>query len=143
MASPEDVAAPAGSLLLRAAGFLIDWAVVLVLSFFLATSLGASREERLPVLLVTASVYEILFLAATSTTPGKMAMRLEVRDQRGRRLQPDKAILRYLVLLVSVLPLFAGALVSLALALADPDRRTLHDRIAGTRLVRAGAAPGP
>jgi len=143
MAPRGEVEVQPGSVLLRAAGFLIDWAVVLVVAFFIATSAGVGEGARVAVLLVTASVYEVLFLAATSTTPGKMAMRLEVRDRQGMRLQPDKAILRYLVFLVSILPFFAGAAVSLALALADPERRTLHDRVAGTRVVKAGRGSEP
>jgi uncharacterized RDD family membrane protein YckC len=128
--------APA-SLLLRALGFLIDWAVVLVVSMFLATGLGIETNGRLLVLLVTASVYEIVCLVALSTTPGKMAVRMQVVDESGARLQPDTAILRYLVFLVTS-PLF---IVSYLLAAADPQRRTFHDRVAKTRVIKASTTP--
>jgi uncharacterized RDD family membrane protein YckC len=126
--------APA-SLLLRAVGFLIDWAVVLAVSMFLATGLGIEDNGRLLVLLVTASVYEIVCLVALSTTPGKMAMRMQVVDDSGGRLQPDTAILRYLVFFVTS-PLF---IVSYLLAASDPQRRAIHDRVAKTRVVKAPA----
>jgi uncharacterized RDD family membrane protein YckC len=124
--------APA-SLLLRALGFLIDWAVVLVVSIFLASGLGIEANGRLLVLLVTASVYEIVCLVALSTTPGKMAMRMQVVDESGARVQPDTAILRYLVFFVTS-PLF---IVSYLVAAADPQRRAFHDRVAKTRVVKA------
>jgi uncharacterized RDD family membrane protein YckC len=125
------------SLLLRAVGFLIDWAVVLVVSMFLATGLGLEDNGRLLVLLVTASVYEIVCLVALSTTPGKMAMRMQVVDESDERLQPDTAILRYLVFFVTS-PLF---IVSYLLAASDPQRRAIHDRVAKTRVVKAPTSP--
>jgi uncharacterized RDD family membrane protein YckC len=125
------------SLLLRAVGFLIDWAVVLVVSMFLATGLGLEDNGRLLVLLVTASVYEIVCLVALSTTPGKMAMRMQVVNESDERLQPDTAILRYLVFFVTS-PLF---IVSYLLAASDPQRRAIHDRVAKTRVVKAPTSP--
>jgi uncharacterized RDD family membrane protein YckC len=125
------------SLLLRALGFLIDWAIVLVVSMFLATGLGIEANGRLLMLLVTASVYEIVCLVALSTTPGKMAVRMQVVDESGARLQPDTAILRYLVFFVTS-PLF---IVSYLLAASDPQRRAFHDRVAKTRVVKAPATP--
>jgi uncharacterized RDD family membrane protein YckC len=123
------------SLLARAAAFLLDWAIVLLLATFIS-GVTANERARLVVGLVTLSLYHIGFLIVTSTTPGKMALRLHISDAAGQRLEPDRAILRFLVFLLSVLVVI-GLPVSAVLVLLDPERRALHDRIANTR-VRSG-----
>jgi uncharacterized RDD family membrane protein YckC len=70
------------------------------------------------------------------TTAGKMAMRMQVTDERGNRLEPDKAILRSVVFLIGIFLLFIGLAISLILAASDPMNRTLHDRLAGSIVVR-------
>ncbi|HWC28886.1 MAG TPA: RDD family protein [Dehalococcoidia bacterium] len=114
----------------RAAAFLLDWAIVLLLAAFVASGVGSSDRSRVAILLTALSAYHIAFLIAMSTTPGKMALRMHVADATGGRLQPDAAILRFLVFLLS-LPLLP---VNAALVLIDPDRRALHDRVAKTRV---------
>ncbi len=121
---------------LRGLAFLIDWAVVLVLSAFIASGSGVGEWSRLLVLLVVASIYEIGFMVAMGTTAGKMAMRMQVTDERGNRLEPDKAILRSVVFLIGIFLLFIGFAISLLLAASDPMNRTLHDRLAGSIVVR-------
>jgi uncharacterized RDD family membrane protein YckC len=92
------------------------------------------------VVTVAPAVYHVLFLVAFSATPGKMAMGLYVGDVEGRRLMPDKAILRYLVYFIGA-QILIGTLISLFLFFTDtPQRRTLHDRVAGT-LVLVGKPP--
>jgi uncharacterized RDD family membrane protein YckC len=118
----------------RAGAFLIDWAIVLLLSMFIAVGTVDSIEARTPIALVVLSVYEIGFLVATSATPGKMAMRMHVADPAGGRLEPDKLILRYLIFFIGTI-LVVGIPVNVVLILTDPQRRALHDRIAGTRVL--------
>jgi uncharacterized RDD family membrane protein YckC len=121
------------SFLARSAAFLLDWAIVLLISVFLAGATDADQTARLVIGLVTLSVYHIAFLIATSSTPGKMALRLHVSNEVGRRLEPDQAILRFLLFFVSVLTV-VGLVVSAAMVLIDPQRRSLHDRVARTRV---------
>ena len=80
------------------------------------------------------------------------AWRLALRGRRRGRSSPARALVRYLAWWIGpacaigaylvLRPLGHGrwALAALALnyawALVDPDRQFLHDRIAGTRLVR-------
>ena len=65
-------------------------------------------------------------------SPGKHAFGLQVTDLQGRRLSLPRALLRHVAGLLSWLTLNLGHL----LAALPPDRRALHDRIAGARVVR-------
>jgi uncharacterized RDD family membrane protein YckC len=122
------------SFIARAAAFLLDWAIVLVIAMFLAAAVNADQPTRFVILLLTLSAYHIVMLAAVGATAGKMALRIHVAAASDARLQPDAAILRFLVFFVSVLiPL--GIMVSAAMVLLDPERRALHDRVARTRVV--------
>lgn len=132
--NPDNPQQPYPSFFARAAAFLIDWAIVLLLSMFIAFSTADGIESRTPIALVVLSLYEIGFLIAIGATPGKMALRMHVAGPGGQRLDPDKIILRYLVFLVGNL-LIVGIAISVALILTDPQRRALHDRIANTRVL--------
>ena len=104
--------------------------------------------------------YSIGFVGFTSSTPGKMAMGMWMSDGNGRRVLPDRAILRYLVIalpnlvLVGVLrdevrlSVIAWLAVTAAILLLDAvfllradDNRLLHDRIAGTRVISGRPPP--
>jgi uncharacterized RDD family membrane protein YckC len=130
---PEDAEPPPG-FFARGAAFLIDWAIVLLLSMFVAFGTVQGIEARTPIALVVLSLYQIGFLIATAATPGKMAMRMHVAAPDGARLEPDKLILRYLIFLVMTL-IIVGIAINAVLILTDPQRRALHDRIAGTRVL--------
>jgi uncharacterized RDD family membrane protein YckC len=130
---PENEAPAYPSFLARTGAFLIDWAVVLLLSAFIATGANADDAGRFVILLVVISLYELGFLLAIGATPGKMAIRMHIADPEGKRLDPDKLILRYLIFFVGIL-LIVGIPVSAVMVLTDPHRRALHDRIAGTRV---------
>lgn len=67
-------------------------------------------------------------------TLGKMVARIKVVAAESRsRLDPGRALLRTLMWAVLALPAGLGFLT----ALLSADRRGLHDRLAGTRVVRA------
>lgn len=51
-------------------------------------------------------------------------------DRRGSRLNPQRALIRFLAALVG----YGAGGLSVLWALLDPERQFLHDRIAGTRL---------
>lgn len=65
-------------------------------------------------------------------SPGKHALGLRVTDLQGRRLSLPRVLLRHIAGLLSWLTLNLGHLM----AALPPDRRALHDRIAGARVVR-------
>lgn len=95
------------------------------------------RLPRVPLiafLLMLNGGYIVAFTAAVGQTIGKMAagIRVESADAFGeRRPSAQQAVVRAACYLVSVAPLGVGFLT----ALFSDDRRALHDRLAGTRVV--------
>jgi uncharacterized RDD family membrane protein YckC len=136
LAEPDNEGRTYASFLARTGAFLIDWAIVLLLAAFISLGVDADDSARFVILLVTLSVYEIGFMLAIGATPGKMAMRMHVAEPSGARLEPDKVILRYLIFFVGILAIVMIP-ISAVMVLMDPERRALHDRVAGTR-VRSG-----
>jgi len=104
--------------------------------FFLALVHDASGP-------VTRALFQLWVLAWTGAylvycwiksgqTLAMKAWRLRVETLAGERLGMRRALLRYVVAVAGLLPFAAGFLW----ALVDRDRQCLHDRIAGTRVVR-------
>ena len=87
------------------------------------------------------AIYEIAFIAMTGSTPGKDLMNVRVVDHlTGGRPSFGQAIRRWLLPgLVQPIPgAWIGGALTLgwgATAYADGERRSVHDRIAGTRVV--------
>lgn len=69
--------------------------------------------------------------ARSGQTLGKAAMRIRVCDEDGGRVAIPASVLRTFSYALSALPFGAGFLLALM-----PSHRALHDRIAGTRVVR-------
>ena len=76
--------------------------------------------------------YVVLLTLAGGQTLGKMACRLRVVDRAGGPVGTTTAVIRTIGYLVSVLPLGVG----FVWMVRDTERRALHDRLAGTRVVR-------
>ena len=76
--------------------------------------------------------YFAAFTAVGGQTIGKMAAGITVVDDDGNALEPGRAVKRALAGAVSLL---TGGLAFLPAVMAA-DRRALHDRVAGTRVVR-------
>jgi uncharacterized RDD family membrane protein YckC len=84
--------------------------------------------------------YFASFVAAGGQTIGKMATAIRVvpqNDAQGIRVSFGYAVLRTAAYLVSIVPVGLGLLP----ALFSADRRTLHDRLAETRVVKASPSP--
>ena len=130
--------------LLRGSAFLIDLALVLLISTGLIGVVVGSDETRpaLVVILVTLSIYHIVSLAAKSATPGKSLMNIYVAYPDGSAVRPDTAILRSAVLLVDHVLFLIALPINLVMMMVDRDRRVAHDRVAGT-IVLAGRAGAP
>ncbi|MGE3844000.1 MAG: RDD family protein, partial [Vicinamibacterales bacterium] len=113
----------------------IDFAVVY---FTLQlTQLDFTRVGSLPFLPLLAFIallnggYFIGFTVASGQTIGKMATGIQVVSESARKVSLGAAILRAAGLLVTVLSVGVGYLP----ALFGRERRALHDRLAGTRVI--------
>lgn len=107
----------------RLGALAIDWAIAYAITFALfrgADPITSSGVNLLVFAAVTV-VFELCFLGS----PGHLLLRMRVVPERGGRLAPWKPFVRTLLLCL-VIPV----------VVPDADRRGLHDRAAGTLLVR-------
>ena len=86
---------------------------------------------------VANACYYVLLTRGGAQTLGKRLMRLKVVSLDGSGVDGRRAFFRWLGYHVSYISLGIGYFV----AAFHPERRALHDHIAGTRVVRAGDAP--
>ncbi|MCU0250070.1 MAG: RDD family protein [Vicinamibacterales bacterium] len=133
---------PAATAGRRAAAAAIDLGLVVVidvvvLHFTLALCGLTFNDLRvLPVLPMAAFLlvlnlgYVVLFTGTLGQTFGKMATAIEVVSDRRTQMDLRRAALRGAALVISLLPAGLGWLAGLV-----GDRRGLHDRLAGTRVV--------
>jgi uncharacterized RDD family membrane protein YckC len=77
---------------------------------------------------LVAGTYFVLFWTAAGQTPGMRLMRLRVSDHRGQPPSLGRSVMRFIGLVLAIVPLFAGFLP----VLFDGRRRGLHDFLAGT-----------
>ena len=86
---------------------------------------------------VIGALYHVVFEAsARQATPGQRALGLRVVDVAGHRIGALRALLRHGAGTLSWLTLNLGH----ALALVSPQKRALHDYIAGTRMQQPSAS---
>jgi len=91
--------------------------------------LEKSLAINIPGLMLEAA-YQIYFLSQYGGTPGKMLLGLRVVRADGSPLGVSGAITRYIAFWVTAFTFGAGFLI----IFFDPQRRALHDHIAGTRV---------
>ena len=111
-----------------------------VVLYFTLRLLGLTTTEifELPLLPLAAFFlllnggYFVAFTAVGGQSIGKMALGIKVIAQEDGSVPVGRATIRTLAYLVSALPFGAGFLPGIM----SPDRLTLHDRLAHTRVVR-------
>jgi uncharacterized RDD family membrane protein YckC len=143
----DQVAARAASLAARFAAVVIDLTILAIVDglvvYFTMQLCGLTfldfgllpKRPLLAFLTVQNGGYLVVFTAGGQTL-GKMAMGIRVvAADEARPLDLGRALLRTLIWLVLAIPAGLGFLTALVTA----DRRGLHDRVAGTRVVRASA----
>lgn len=136
---------------LRIVAFILDVMVLISFGMLFGAGTGAylvvdsrfndgNLSERAPYvavavlltyLLAFLPLYHVLLWSWWGQTIGKMAVHVKVLSRSGRRVSLGRSALRLLGYLASVAPLFLGIVI----ALFDRERRTLHDRLAGTVVV--------
>ncbi|MCW2749910.1 MAG: hypothetical protein JWR83_1020 [Aeromicrobium sp.] len=107
----------------RLGGIAIDWAIAYGLSllFFRAPDGTANPWITLAVFAVLTLLFELFFNASI----GHLVLRMRVVPIRGGSLAPWRPLVRTLLLCLGIPAL-----------IWDRDQRGLHDRVAGTLLVR-------
>jgi len=134
---------PAATAGRRTAAAAIDLGLValidVVVLHFTLTLCGLTFNDLhvLPVLPMAAFLlalngsYVVLFTGTLGQTFGKMATAIEVVSDRREKMDLQRAALRGAAMVISLLPVGIGWLAGLV-----GDHRGLHDRLAGTRVVR-------
>jgi uncharacterized RDD family membrane protein YckC len=111
-------------------------AIVIYFTFQIA-GLPFSAWRAVPIvplalfLMMVKGSYFCVFTMLGGQTVGKMATGIRVVTENDREVEPARAVQRTLAALVSV----ATVGVGFAPVLFAGDRRALHDRVAGTRVV--------
>ncbi len=104
---------------------------------FQIAGVTASEWRAIPILplalflLMVKASYFSVFTALGGQTVGKMATGIRVVGEDDRDIEPTRAVQRTLAALASVATVGLG----FAPVLLGGDRRALHDRVAGTRVV--------
>lgn len=123
---------------------IIGWSVSIGISlacgqsFLEATGFDNNPEmTQLDWLLTAVSLsigaaYEIIFVLKFGATPGKMAFRLKVVTAEGGLVSVGQAVGRYFAAALSWLTCGIGFII----AAFDGQKRALHDRICGTRVIK-------
>jgi uncharacterized RDD family membrane protein YckC len=128
----------------RIAAFLIDWALIAVVTMMVALAFAVVHVMTLGLLhgpahliLIIGLIYEAGWMASPiMATPGQAAMGLSARrsDDLGRATLVQAIAFTGLLYLT-----LAAGVIWLAIAFFTPRRRAIHDMIAGLVIVRAGA----
>ncbi len=141
---PKASDSPIGSFADRVQAALIDGGittVILIVAGLLATPVYQSFPQLVRVFLFPIYLYASVFLfyaifecSSKQGTPGKQAFRLRVVDMNGRRISFGRASARTLGKILSTLALMIGWLMPLWTI----KRQALHDKIAGTLVLKEG-----
>ncbi len=146
----REPAAGYGGLLSRSAAFGIDLGIALAL-FLAGAALAALASSLVGDLgwfggvlaglwwTLVVGGYFVVFWTLTGQTPAMRLMRMRVVDAQGESPGFGRSIVRFVGILLAIIPLFAGFLPMLF----DRRRRGLQDYLAGTTVVRLDGSPEP
>ena len=135
---------------IRLGAVAIDWFIIWIFNMILFIPLGifmpASGDNPfvalsfMPVIMLLQyaipAVYDTWFVGKYGATPGKMVCNLKIVVADGTPVSYSRSLGRHFAKWLSSIILGIGFLM----AAFDDERRTLHDRICETRVVRKGAA---
>ena len=116
----------------RFAGLLLDGLVLSTVSTLLTTVLGSHGAGSAALGLLISTAYQVYFFTSTGQTLGAKVMGIKVVDLDGNPLSVNLAVIRVIGSYVS------GALLGIGylLMLWDSRKQTLHDRMAGSFVVK-------
>jgi uncharacterized RDD family membrane protein YckC len=126
----------------RAAAFLIDWLIVIVIFVPVMIVVFGMREISLDpaahswdlLALVAIAAAVIGFWRYCGATPGKLALAVKIVDAAsGQPPSTGRLVVRFLAYFVSALPLYLGFLW----VAIDRRKQGWHDKIAGTVVINS------
>jgi len=131
---------------IRFAAFFIDYLILGVANLMMYIPVGflAPTAEDNPAALMVympfmmllqfaiPAAFDVFFVGKYGATPGKMACRLKIVSSEGGKIGYPRAIGRHFAKYVSFITLYIGFLM----AAFDDEKRSLHDRICDTRVIR-------
>jgi uncharacterized RDD family membrane protein YckC len=126
----------------RVGAFLIDEVFIRVVTFCAVFALGLRHHFGAKVLwlLMAGAYYAVLNGSEMGQTFGKRALGIQVRDAAGEggTIGAGRAVLRFVTIaLYRIVPFFLlFAVLDCLWPLWDPRRQALHDKIAGSVVVR-------
>jgi uncharacterized RDD family membrane protein YckC len=116
--------------------------VIVTLSIATRAMIGASLNPLvpsiaasligLPINLALVGFYQIYLVGKYGATPGKMALKLRIVNPDGSAISYAKACGRMFAIIVSFLCCYVGVLM----VAWDDEKRGLHDRMCGTRVIQ-------
>jgi len=150
-AADQSAALAYAGLQLRIVAFILDIMVLISFGMLFGAGIGAylvvdshlndgNLSDRAPYVaaavlltyvLAFLPLYHILLWSWRGQTIGMMAVHIKLLSRSGGRVSLGRSALRLLGYAASAAPLFLGIVI----ALFDRERRTLHDRLAGTVVV--------
>ena len=126
-------------IILSVVNTVLKFGVLFVLFGQMAAATPSNPAHIFATLAVTYSVgivvgisYIAGFVGRFGATPGKMACGLKIICADGGRVSYGRAVGRYFAEVLSSLTLLIGYLM----VIGDAEKRALHDRICGTRVIR-------
>jgi len=133
----------------RLAALMLDGVIISVVNMVLYLPMGflAVGAQDDPTFLVAyqlvimflqimiAAAYATWFVGKYGATPGKMALKIKIVTADGDRISYGRALGRHFATMISGMTMGIGYLM----AGFDEQKRTLHDRICDTRVVRSEA----
>jgi uncharacterized RDD family membrane protein YckC len=147
----DQLAGVAGRLAALTIDWLLAWLLVAVLGEAVLVTLGEDAPAAafyfavMPLAFTTATVPFVLRRGGRrGQSLGKQLMRMRVVDAEGDRLRTSQILVRevlvksLLLFGIAFLLAYVPLLVDLVLTARDPQRRAIEDRVATTRVVRAG-----
>jgi uncharacterized RDD family membrane protein YckC len=133
---------------IRFGAVFIDWIILWVVNILLGILMGLSMAGNIKsgdtsgvfaramlnwVISFGIGVsYETFFIGKYAATPGKMLCKLNVVSPEGEKISYLKAFARYFAKILSSIILLIGFIM----AAFDDEKRALHDRICGTRVIK-------
>src|SRR3989304_174734 len=150
-AAAQSAALVYAGLQLRIVAFILDIMVLISFGMLFGAGIGAylvvdshlndgNLSDRAPYVAVAVlltyvlaflPLYHVLLWSSRGQTIGMMAVHIKLLSRTGGRVSLRRSALRLLGYAASAAPLFLGIVI----ALFDHERRTLHDRLAGTVVV--------